>query len=474
MPILKHQPNASAKKILIDKIPGTGLRIRLSGCTRQRIYIGGPDYWYPDNQNLLTHKLAPFLPAMVYDPLTNTVTASMAENNREWLSESRDISEVKVPVEMKRLLDALANLKAEIDHTEINSNSRKLISQFRLPDPESSPEFYRVYTKGRRKHLAIIWGLEKSSTRSYLYSDNTLWDKIKAIINEWKKWWKYFYFIFCLLLTFCAICGAISFFCSDDDSPAAKEAASPTQVSVPAPTPAASSTEPAAHQQQQSTVSEGRVTSQNPPVPSDAPVTNNDKAPRLSASSTEATHSTVTMTETANTPESAEPAKISAPAENSRNNASAAKSQIADKTIARSSTVETETAEGHSSVAQAEPAHHEEQFTLPAPEKPTHAEEPTEEKLFTIQLNNASMPFSIELTPNRTNGDQYESVLRVNPLHKKKFSKVTITVDKQEPQEQTVCPAQFVITHGKTFNVSVVVIIGESPYAQTYENIKMR
>ena len=94
-------------------IPGKGLEFDMDHYVRLRTYVGGPDYWYQDNQRVLRSKLHPFLPEMSFNPENNTVLASLVEDGVEWLSQSCDISEAKsIPTsERKRLEDILTALK---------------------------------------------------------------------------------------------------------------------------------------------------------------------------------------------------------------------------------------------------------------------------------------------------------------------------------------------------------------------------
>lgn len=152
----------------IRVIPGKGLEFDMDHYVRLRTYVGGPDYWYQDNQRVLRSKLHPFLPEMSFNPENNTVLASLVEDGVEWLSQSCDISEAKsIPTsERKRLEDILTALKKEVDSGSKDANTSKLIREFKLPDHTKAPEMYRIFTKGHQRRLAIIWGMEKENAAS--------------------------------------------------------------------------------------------------------------------------------------------------------------------------------------------------------------------------------------------------------------------------------------------------------------------
>lgn len=152
----------------IRVIPGKGLEFDMDHYVRLRTYVGGPDYWYQDNQRVLRSKLHPFLPEMSFNPENNTVLASLVEDGVEWLSQSCDISEAKsIPTsERKRLEDILTALKKEVESGSKDANTSKLIREFKLPDHTKAPEMYRIFTKGHQRRLAIIWGMEKENAAS--------------------------------------------------------------------------------------------------------------------------------------------------------------------------------------------------------------------------------------------------------------------------------------------------------------------
>lgn len=152
----------------IRVIPGKGLEFDMDHYVRLRTYVGGPDYWYQDNQRVLRSKLHPFLPEMSFNPENNTVLASLVEDGVEWLSQSCDISEAKsIPTsERKRLEDILTALKEEVESGSKDANTSKLIREFKLPDHTKAPEMYRIFTKGHQRRLAIIWGMEKENAAS--------------------------------------------------------------------------------------------------------------------------------------------------------------------------------------------------------------------------------------------------------------------------------------------------------------------
>ena len=152
----------------IRVIPGKGLEFDMDHYVRLRTYVGGPDYWYQDNQRVLRSKLHPFLPEMSFNPENNTVLASLVEDGVEWLSQSCDISEAKsIPTsERKRLEDILTALKQEVESGSKDANTSKLIREFKLPDHTKAPEMYRIFTKGHQRRLAIIWGMEKENAAS--------------------------------------------------------------------------------------------------------------------------------------------------------------------------------------------------------------------------------------------------------------------------------------------------------------------
>lgn len=184
----------------ITSIPNKGLVFNMDDYVRLRTSIGGPDFWYPEFQQVLLDKLAPFLPRMEYNSTDNTVTASMVVNGQELMSISRDAGSPPLlpDKELKRLYKCLTELQQEVEAPDVDPDLKRLIQAFRLPDPAKTPEMYRVYGNGK---LAIIWGMERVVGSSVSIVDPKAQAKIKDSVKAKKASGKWLMTLFLLAAT---------------------------------------------------------------------------------------------------------------------------------------------------------------------------------------------------------------------------------------------------------------------------------
>ena len=192
----------------IREVHSVGLQIDMVDYVRLHPSRSAPDFWYPNHQEVLRKLMAPFLPRMTYDASSNTVTASVIENGKELLSESKDSSTAPIPDKLLRELDELVrDLKSKVDTEVMDPDTRSLLRAFKLPDPKKSPELYRIYGDKRHPRLAILWGMEKHVGSSISVMDMNVSKNIHTPNRSGKGKW------LAILLALAA--GGIVWFCID-------------------------------------------------------------------------------------------------------------------------------------------------------------------------------------------------------------------------------------------------------------------
>lgn len=146
----------------ITPVPNKGLVVDLDSYVRLKTDRNGPDFWFIEYQRILRTELAPFLPRMVYDADTNSVTASIVEKGKEKLQDSvpatKNFSNVP-PNELRKLREVLGDFLQKISELPPTSNVRRLGEVLTLPDPNKAPELYRLSGVGMNKKLSILWGV---------------------------------------------------------------------------------------------------------------------------------------------------------------------------------------------------------------------------------------------------------------------------------------------------------------------------
>ena len=165
----------------MTKVPGKGIEIDKEGFTFLRTHLEGPTFWHQSNQVRLRKWFHPFLPKMSYDVLTGKVTANLTENGQEWISQSEGVKGNRFPVEQLAVLKRkLEELRVKAEDETVDKNARTLLKAFRLPDPATSPEMYRLFYppasripfwerllgKKPQPRMAILWGMEKEDESS--------------------------------------------------------------------------------------------------------------------------------------------------------------------------------------------------------------------------------------------------------------------------------------------------------------------
>ncbi len=146
----------------ITPVPNKGLVVDLDSYVRLKTDRNGPDFWFIEYQRILRTELAPFLPRMVYDADTNSVTASIVDKGKEKLQDSvpatKNFTNVP-PNELRKLREVLGDFLQKISELPATSNVRRLGEVLTLPDPNKAPELYRLSGVGMNKKLSIIWGI---------------------------------------------------------------------------------------------------------------------------------------------------------------------------------------------------------------------------------------------------------------------------------------------------------------------------
>ncbi len=146
----------------ITPVPNKGLVVDLDAYIRLKTDRNGPDFWFIEYQRILRTELAPFLPRMVYDADTNSVTASIVEKGKEKLQDSvpatKNFTNVP-PNELRKLREVLGDFLQKISELPTTSNVRRLGEVLTLPDPNKAPELYRLSGVGMNKKLSILWGV---------------------------------------------------------------------------------------------------------------------------------------------------------------------------------------------------------------------------------------------------------------------------------------------------------------------------
>jgi hypothetical protein len=73
--------------------------------------------------------------------------------------------------ELEHRLEAFAKLA---DNERASSDRRQLIRGFRLPNPQTHPEFYRLYGPSDNRRLLVIWGMERKPQPGVVVTNRSL------------------------------------------------------------------------------------------------------------------------------------------------------------------------------------------------------------------------------------------------------------------------------------------------------------
>jgi hypothetical protein len=137
-------------------------------------------YWDIGAQNVIIASLGKYLPRVSEDKETKTGLFSKYRKKVELCSTSKALDERGVAKEEKLgLLEGIEQLEQKSKDPKIDPNAKLILKNFKLPDPEKLPEFYRL-SEGR---LIIIWGCETNS--SDLLNAKAAVEKLK--VDPWHK-----------------------------------------------------------------------------------------------------------------------------------------------------------------------------------------------------------------------------------------------------------------------------------------------
>lgn len=147
-------------KPTIQPIIGKGLKLNLEVYHKLKAFQGGGEFWEHQSQMIIREHIGDFLPIMSVDESGEGVLCQMFVHGKEVASESKRAKGVPSK-ERSRLEAAIKALKHKADSPHIDTTTKKIINEFKLPDPLKDPELYRTYGSRWNPKLMVIWGCEK-------------------------------------------------------------------------------------------------------------------------------------------------------------------------------------------------------------------------------------------------------------------------------------------------------------------------
>jgi len=142
--------------------PNKGLRLKLDRFTPIRTWHGGGNFWSHEFQLTVRQgALAAFLPRALEDD--GSVLFEHRVGGVELASTSVSITSIdQVPArELQNLRDAVNELKSKAEDPRCDRTKRQMIESFRLPDPQTDRDLYRLTGKGSQQKLIVLWGVER-------------------------------------------------------------------------------------------------------------------------------------------------------------------------------------------------------------------------------------------------------------------------------------------------------------------------
>ncbi|MDB4547074.1 trypsin-like peptidase domain-containing protein [Akkermansiaceae bacterium] len=149
----------------VERIQGKGLRLSLSVFKKLKAFQAGGQYWEHQSQNSIREYMGDFLPLMQVEEDGESVLCQMFVAGKEVSSESRQAKGIP-SAQRKKLEDSIQRLKDRASAPDVDSNVKKIIEAFRLPDPRKDPELYRLYGSRWNPKLMVVWGCEKEEGTS--------------------------------------------------------------------------------------------------------------------------------------------------------------------------------------------------------------------------------------------------------------------------------------------------------------------
>ena len=141
----------------VERIQGKGLRLSLSVFKKLKAFQAGGQYWEHQSQNSIREYMGDFLPLMQVEENGESVMCQMFVEGKEVASQSRAAKGIS-SAQRQKLELSIQRLKDRAAAPDVDSNVKKIIEAFRLPDPRQDPELYRLYGSRWNPKLMVVWG----------------------------------------------------------------------------------------------------------------------------------------------------------------------------------------------------------------------------------------------------------------------------------------------------------------------------
>ena len=149
----------------VERIQGKGLRLSLSVFKKLKAFQAGGQYWEHQSQNSIREYMGDFLPLMQVEENGESVMCQMFVEGKEVASQSRAAKGIS-SAQRQKLELSIQRLKDRASAPDVDSNVKKIIEAFKLPDPRKDPELYRLYGSRWNPKLMVVWGCEKEEGTS--------------------------------------------------------------------------------------------------------------------------------------------------------------------------------------------------------------------------------------------------------------------------------------------------------------------
>ena len=149
----------------VERIQGKGLRLSLSVFKKLKAFQAGGQYWEHQSQNSIREYMGDFLPLMQVEENGESVLCQMFVEGKEVASQSRAAKGIS-SAQRQKLELSIQRLKDRASAADVDSNVKKIIDAFKLPDPRKDPELFRLYGSRWNPKLMVVWGCEKEEGTS--------------------------------------------------------------------------------------------------------------------------------------------------------------------------------------------------------------------------------------------------------------------------------------------------------------------
>jgi len=142
--------------------PNKGLRLKLDRFSPIRTWHGGGNLWAHEFQLTVRQgALATFLPKAVEED--DSVLFELRSGGTELVSTSTAIGSLsEIPAaQLEALRAAVTDLKNKAEDPHCDRTKRQIIQGFRLPDPQTDKDLYRLVGHGGDRKLIVLWGVER-------------------------------------------------------------------------------------------------------------------------------------------------------------------------------------------------------------------------------------------------------------------------------------------------------------------------